>query len=77
MSTTWRKVDAKCMVCREPVGKISVKNGKIIVDEYRPNWGQWHKVPEKSEMQVICRDCEKRITKQRNKQSRSATERPA
>jgi hypothetical protein len=67
MSSYWRKVDSKCVVCRSAVGKIVIKSGKIVVEEYFDNWGCWKKVPQQSEMQVLCRVCQKQTGKQQRK----------
>lgn len=59
MGRYWRNVDNRCKVCRNAVGKISIRNGKIVVEKYDDNWGCWCKTPNKSEMQVMCRDCQR------------------
>lgn len=71
MSTSWRKVDCKCVVCRAAVGKIVIKAGKIVVEEYNVNWGCWKKVPQQSEMQVLCRSCQKKVGKQQRKRQQN------
>jgi hypothetical protein len=67
MTTFWRDVDNKCIICKEVVAKISLKAGKIVVEKYYDKWGGWHKVQKKSEMQVMCCACQKREQKKRNK----------
>jgi len=70
MSTQWRKVTNKCIECNQPVGKFSLKAGKISVDKLFDCWGSWQKVKGKSEMQVICRICQKMLAKQKRKKER-------
>lgn len=70
MSTQWKKVESKCHVCNIPVAKITIKAGKIVVDEYFDCWGAWHKVPHKSEMQVECSACQKKLGKEQRRQQR-------
>ena len=67
MSTYWRSVNNKCIICNESVGKMSIKEGKIIVDEYYDNWGCWKKIPNRSDMQVMCCVCQKKINKEERK----------
>lgn len=70
MPTIWKKVDSKCYLCGTSVGKITIKSGKIVVDEYFDCWGAWHKVPHKSEMQVKCSACQKKERKAQRQQLR-------
>ncbi|NUM35678.1 MAG: hypothetical protein HUU50_14115 [Candidatus Brocadiae bacterium] len=78
MATYWKNVENKCFQCNKQVGKISIKSGKICVDSLAKNWGGWHKVQGKSEMQVVCSSCQKIMAKaarklQRQQQKKQAT----
>ena len=70
MGTYWRNVETKCFQCNKHVGKISIKSGKIAVDSLTSNWGGWHKVPNKSEMKVVCSSCQRAIAKEARKLKR-------
>ncbi len=70
MSTVWRKVDNKCAFCSKPVAKISIKSGKIVVEEYSDSWGCWQKIPNKSEMKVLCSTCQKKQNKLARREKR-------
>jgi len=57
----WREVDSNCAECGASVGKMEIVDGRIAVREYGENWGTWRKVPGKAEMQVVCRECQRRL----------------
>ena len=69
MPKTWQNVKATCKECGVSVGKITLNNGKIIVDHYNEHWGTWVRIPGKAEMNVLCRNCQRKLDKQRKKES--------
>jgi hypothetical protein len=60
----WRKVHSNCAECGVSVGKIRIGDGRIVVEQYGENWGTWRHVRGTSEMQVICKTCQRRLAKQ-------------
>ena len=59
MSTWWEGVSEKCRFCKTKVAEIKVERGKIKIQERTQNWGTLVKVPGKSEMYAVCRNCQK------------------
>lgn len=63
MVKKWKKVESRCFVCGEEVGKIKIVNGKIEVEEKYPNFGTFVQVKGKAEMRVLCKNCQKQLDK--------------
>lgn len=67
MVKKWKKVDNKCFICGEEVGKIKIINGKIEIEEKYPNFGTFVQVKGRAEMKVLCKYCQKELDKKKIK----------
>ena len=66
MVRKWKKVDNKCLICKKEVGKFKIEDGKIEIIEQK-NFGTFIKVKGKAEMKVLCRDCQRKLDKEKVK----------
>lgn len=64
MVRRWKKVDDKCFLCGEKVGKIKIVNGKIEIEEKFPNFGTFVQIKGRAEMKVLCKYCQKKLDKE-------------
>jgi len=61
----WKKVDDKCMKCREKVGNIKIERdsvtnkGKIVIEKKFDNFGAFVQEKGKAHMKVICKNCQR------------------
>ena len=61
----WKKVQEKCMKCKQKVGDIKIERdpitniGKIVIKRKFDNFGSFVQEKGKAHMKVICRTCQR------------------
>ncbi len=63
MGYSWKSLNESCYCCSARVGKMAIKEGKIVVQNYSENWGTWVHIPGKAQMETLCCDCQPRVDK--------------